>query len=80
MDQFPEIKDISSSKIKKQFKRLFKLHLLPPQTVIAREGDVSDHVKLLVSGKVEVFRHIKESVDKGPENDVKLSLEPRQCL
>ena len=53
---------------------------MPPQTVIAREGDVSDHVKLLVSGKVEVFRHIKESVDKGPENDVKLSLEPRQCL
>ena len=78
MDQFPEIKDISSSKIKKQIKRLFKLHFVPPQTVIAKEGDVSDHIKLLVGGKVECFRLIKESKDKGVENIVKLSLEPRQ--
>ena len=53
---------------------------MPPQTVVAKEGDVSDHIKLLVSGKVECFRLIKESKDKGLENKVKLSLERRQGL
>ena len=77
MDQFPEIKDVSSSKVKKRIKKLFKLHLIPPQTVIAKEGDVSDHIKLLVGGKVECFRMIKESKDRGPESLIKLSLDPR---
>ena len=78
MEQFPEIKEISSSKVKKKIKKLFKLHFLPPQTVVVKEGDVSDHIKLLLGGKVECFRMIKESKDKGPRNQIELSLDPRQ--
>ena len=78
MEQFPEIKEISSSKVKKKIKKLFKLHFLPPQTVVVKEGDGSDHIKLLLGGKVECFRMIKESKDKGPRNQIELSLDPRQ--
>ena len=46
--------------------------------MVSKEGEVSDHIKLLVGGKVECFRMIKESKDKGPVNNIKLSLEPRQ--
>ena len=38
--------------------------MIPPQTVIAQEGDICDKILLVVDGKIEFFRKIKECADK----------------
>ena len=53
---------------------------MDPKTVLAREGDVNEHIILVISGKIDCYRKIKESRDKEWGGSVKLSLEPRQGM
>ncbi len=50
LDCFPEIKELHSARLKKQVKNLAKLRFVPPQTVVALEGDICDKIFLVVEG------------------------------
>lgn len=63
MDHFPEMKELTP-KMKKQIKQLAHVKFLPPQTVIAAEGDLCDHIHLVIGGRVDIFRKLKEHFDK----------------
>ena len=80
MNQFPEVKELSSSRLRKMIQKLAEIKFVAPQTVIAREYDVSEYITLVVEGKIDCFRKIKEAKDQPLGPSVKLSLEPRQGM
>lgn len=61
LDNFEEVK--GSAKLKKQVKMLAQAKFLPPNTVIAAEGQLCDHINLVIGGRVDVFRKIKENIE-----------------
>lgn len=69
LEQFPEVKELSSIKTKKQIKALASVKFLPPETIIATEGEICEVIHLVVSGKLDVFRNLKENVDKTQPRD-----------
>ena len=78
LDQFPEIKELSSARLKKQVKNLARLKFIEPQTVVSVEGDICDKIMLVVGGQIETFRKIKElREDNKNTKHLVLSLEPR---
>ena len=68
LEHFPEVKELSSIKTKKQIKRLAKVKFLSPDTVIATEGELCNHIHLVVGGKIDVFRKFKEDIEKNQQN------------
>jgi len=62
-NNFPEIKEISSIKVRQQVKSLALVEFLPPNTVVAREGEVMDQIKLVVGGRIDCYQKIKESFE-----------------
>lgn len=74
LEQLPEISELPSIKLKKQIKALATVRLMPPDSVIAAEGDICENIHLVVGGKVDVFRKIKEDTDTGRSKQVSLDL------
>ena len=39
------------------------MQFLPPNFAIATEGEICDHINIVVDGRVDVYRKIKENIE-----------------
>ena len=78
----PQIGDLNSAAAKKRFMSLATINFVPPKTVLTQEKGRDREIKLVIDGSVEIFRKIRQSLDKhctpNFEIPVTLSLEQRQ--
>ena len=55
-------------------KVLATVNFVPPRTVLAKEKGMDEVVSLVIDGTVEIFRKIRQSLDKFHTPDMKLPI------